>query len=96
MKKIVWAVVVMAVLALPALGMAKKAKFNVVKPETKDYELITFKLGDSYGEGKGWLSYTVDPQTCLCFMNRMVGVDCKKLAVYPELKPYVEKCESAQ
>jgi hypothetical protein len=93
MRKIVWALVLMAIVAMPAIGMAKKAKFNVIKSKN-DYELITFILGDSiYSKGKGWLSYTIDPQTCLCFMNRAVEVDCQKLAVYSELKPYVEKCK---
>jgi len=42
--------------------------------------------------------YAIDPQACVCTFTSDIGkssiaVDCKKLAVYPELTAIVEKCK---
>ncbi len=90
MKKFVCAVVTMAMLAIPVIGIAKEAKWEKVKIEN-DYKLYRFQLEDDH-----FFEYIFDPQACLCFFESFSGaspVDCKKLAVYPEMAKYVEQCK---
>lgn len=89
MKKFIGVVVTMAMLAIPTVGLAKKAKWEQIKMEN-DYKIYEFEvIGEVF-------RYRIDPQTCLCCLDKGGGgytiIDCQKLAGYSELKPYIEQC----
>lgn len=54
----------------------------------KDYKVTTFVAHAMDFH----LVYIIDHQTCLCLVNGLSVIDCRKLIKIPELAPKVQHC----
>lgn len=83
-----------SLLLIGSVARAESITVTKVDLDKKANNLVIVDLGTSYS-----LHYMIDPKACVCWVhvglagNPVSNIDCKKLAVYPELAPHVNACK---